>query len=230
VAHGESRAGKDSKTDGNDITVTQADRVLDFLWSVAPDGATNSQIAQRVGITSHQTVYMLTQQLLRQGLVRAEQDGRTWMFFAVEAAGSPALTGSPRGLLRARAALPTSTASFTFESLAREAMSQVFGVPLEPGSIPGVRKRFDLVSADLSIVGDAKYFTLVGGTRLPPAKFSVIAEHVWLLEKTLAPIQFLVFGNDRAVPALWLERHGHHATSVRFYFLTDDGTLERIHP
>ena len=46
----------------------------------------------------------------------------------------------------------------------------------------------------------------------------------------IAPFQFLVFGNDRAVPTLWLERHGRHATSVQFYFLPDDGKLERLHP
>jgi hypothetical protein len=58
------------------------------------------------------------------------------------------------------------------------------------------------------VVGDAKYFTRVGGVGLPPAKFSIIAEHVWLLEKTGAPTTFLVFGNDRQVPIRWLERYG----------------------
>jgi hypothetical protein len=51
-------------------------------------------------------------------------------------------------------------------------------------------------------VGDAKYYTLVGGKRLLPAKFSVIAEHVWLLEKTEALGTSLVFGNERRVPEL----------------------------
>jgi len=57
--------------------------------------------------------------------------------------------------------------------------------------VPGIRKQFDYVSADAQVVGDAKYSTLVGGERLPPAKFATIAEHVWLLEKTNAPMQFL---------------------------------------
>ena len=63
-------------------------------------------------------------------------------------------------------------------------MSERLGQSLGPREVADVPKRFDLVSADGSIVGDAKYYTLVGGERVPPAKFSVIAEYVWMLEKT----------------------------------------------
>jgi hypothetical protein len=93
-------------------------------------------------------------------------------------------------------------------------------------SLDGIRKRFDFVSTDGQIVGDAKYYTLVGGERLPPAKFAIIAEHVWLLEKTNAPAQFLVFGNDREVPLRWLVRYGALAGSVQFFFVSDEGHLE----
>jgi hypothetical protein len=208
--------------------MTQASRVLDFLWSVAPSGATNGQIAQRVGINSHQTVYMLTQQLLRRGLVRAEQDGRTWTFYALEPLETSQSSRQWTGAVTTEAGAPPSLTPLGFESLARQVMSERYGVALPPGSVSGVRKRFDFVAADGSVVGDAKSFTLVRGTDLPTAKFSVIAEHVWLLEKTNARVQFLVFGNDRAVPTLWLERHGHLATSAAFYFLTDDGRLELL--
>jgi len=34
------------------------------------------------------------------------------------------------------------------------------------------------MSPDRRVVGDAKYFSLVGGIGLPAAKFSIIAEHV----------------------------------------------------
>jgi hypothetical protein len=91
-----------------------------------------------------------------------------------------------------------------------------------------VPKRFDLVSPDKDIVGDAKYYTFVRGQRLPPAKFSVVAEYVWLLEKTEAAVKFLVFGNDRQVPELWLQRYGGLVPAVSFYFLTDDGALEEL--
>lgn len=45
--------------------------------------------------------------------------------------------------------------------------------------------------------------TEVGGQHLPPAKFSIIAGHVWLLEKTGAANKFLVFGNDVEVLKRW---------------------------
>jgi hypothetical protein len=107
-------------------------------------------------------------------------------------------------------------------------MSRHFDAPLKPGQMPGVHKEWDMVSPDGDIVGDAKYFTLVHGQRLPPAKFSVIGEHVWLLEKTYAPTTFLVFGNDRQVPELWLERYGSLVAGVSFYFLGDEGDLEQL--
>lgn len=110
-----------------------------------------------------------------------------------------------------------------FEGLARRVLSAHYGRPLSTGSVVGVRKKFDFVSADGQIVGDAKYFTRVGGARLPPAKCSVIAEHVWLLERTRSPETFLVFGNDLEVPTLWLERWGNLLLNTKLYFPSDDG-------
>ncbi|ANO50048.1 hypothetical protein BA177_01360 [Woeseia oceani] len=91
----------------------------------------------------------------------------------------------------------------------------------------GVPKQFDLVSGDGRIAGDAKYYTAVNGTSLPPAKFATIAEYLWLLEKTKARERFLIFGNDRRVPEWWLDRHGD-LTSFTFYYLSDGGVLERL--
>lgn len=113
-----------------------------------------------------------------------------------------------------------------FEQLARWVMSDTCGTKLQPGKLPEVNKIFDMTSTDGSVVGDAKYYAMVGGERLPPAKFSVIAEHVWLLEKTDAKRKFLVFGNDRRVPEKWLEKYGDLVSDVAFYFLSDDGQLE----
>ena len=113
-----------------------------------------------------------------------------------------------------------------FEQLARWVMSDAYGVNLRTGKLGRVNKEFDMVSPDGTVVGDTKYFSMVGGERLPPAKFSVIAEHVWLLEKTGAKKLFLVFGNDRRVPEKWIEKYGDLASDVSFYFLSDDGQLE----
>jgi hypothetical protein len=199
------------------------ERILDYLWSVGPHGATNGQIAHALGIRSQQTVYMTTQELAGRGLISAAKEGATWVFYALDEHVDQGPASNAR-------ATPTTSADtltpVTFEALAGRILGEQYGTKLTPGMVAGVRKRFDYVSTNREIVGDAKYYTRVGGERLPPAKFATIAEHVWLLEKTNAPIQFLVFGNDREVPLSWLERYGALATSVRFYFLSDEEHLE----
>ena len=64
--------------------MASTESVLDYLWSIAPDGATNGEIARRLAISSHQVAFMVTRDLFRRGLVRAERTGRTWMFYALE--------------------------------------------------------------------------------------------------------------------------------------------------
>ena len=85
-----------------------------------------------------------------------------------------------------------------------------------------------MVSPKGDIVGDAKYFTLVHGQRLPPAKFSVIAEHVWLLEKTGAPTSFWSLATTGRCRSCGCERYGGLLSGVEFYFLADWGDLERL--
>jgi hypothetical protein len=206
------------------VQKTNKERILDYLWSISPDWATNGQIRDATGISPHQQVYLLTQELMHSRLIRGEQRGREWVFWADE---SPAVQlaspgWAPRREVITQASEKPSPAAF--EDLAQAVMGRHLGVPLAAGQVAGVPKEWDMVSPDGDIVGDAKYFTLVQGQRLPPAKFSVIAEHVWLLEKTGA----LAFGNDRQVPELWLRRYGSLVSGVRFYFLSDDGTLEEL--
>lgn len=200
---------------------TNVERVMDYLWSVGPQGASNAQICQATGVEPHQQVYMITQELKRKGRIKSRKDGREWVFSIGE---------STEELLRSTGSaayntpLPKLNAS-QFEELARKVFGQRFNTPLQPGQIAGVPKLFDLVSPNGEFVGDAKYYTLVGGQHLPPAKFSIIAEHVWLLEKTQAQHKFLVFGNDIEVPRRWLARYGHLRWEVAFYFLTDEGEV-----
>jgi len=207
---------------------TNRERVLDYLWSISPDYATNSQIHEATGIKSHQQVYLLTRELSGAGWIQGQRRGRERLFRADEslttqfASPGRASPGEVQTLAREQ------LSPRAFERLARSVMSAHFSVPLTPGQVSDVPKEFDMVSPAGDIVGDARYFTLVRGQRLPPAKFSVIAEHVWLLEKTGAPTTFLVFGNDRDVPLLWLERYGALMSGVDFYFLTDDGELEQL--
>ena len=209
------------------MSKTNKERILDYLWSIAPDVATNSQIRAATGVKSHQQVYLLTQELMRTH-IQGERRGSQWVFWADESLAAQFTSpgrASPQEIAAQTAQGLTPRA---FEKVAQQRMSEYFGVPLAPGTVPGVPKEFDLVSPDGKIVGDAKYFTLVRGQRLPPAKFSAIAEYVWLLEKTGAPTRFLLFGNDRRVPELWLKRFGNLVSGVAFFFLDDDGTLEQL--
>jgi hypothetical protein len=115
-----------------------------------------------------------------------------------------------------------------FENEARKIMSRYFGVRLIEKNPIGFPKKFDMVSIDESIIGDAKYLTLVRGEKFPPAKMMEITGHVWLLEKVNAKIRFLVFGNQKAVSELWLDKYGKYKQNVAFFFISKDGTLEKL--
>lgn len=126
------------------------------------------------------------------------------------------------------AATPGRLSALAFEERARQVMSDYYGVDLMPGIVSGVHKKFDLVSSDRQVIGDAKYYSLVRGVGRPAAKLATIAEYVWLLEKTGAPHTFLVFGHDRRVPELWLKDYGSLLSGIKFYYLDDDNRLELL--
>jgi protein gp37 len=178
------------------------------------------------GPKPHQQVFVITRDLMVRGLIRGARSGKEWRFSATTQAQSN------RVQARSGTDLPEASTAVVspadFEKLAQRAMEALFGTPLAGSRVDGIRKIFDFVSHDHRIVGDAKYFAMVQGERLPSAKFSIIAEHVWLLEKTSAERRFLVFGNDRRVPIEWLERYGHLVRSVEFYFLDAAGRLQRL--
>lgn len=115
-----------------------------------------------------------------------------------------------------------------FEEFARKIMSKYFGVELFEANPKKFPKKFDMVSPDERIVGDAKFLTLVKRKKLPPAKFMEIAAHVWLLEKIDAEKRFLVFGNQRRVIEWWLEKYGDFVVDIEFYFIDNKGRLERL--
>ena len=204
---------------------TNKERVLECIWAASPGGATNGQIQHETGITSHQQVYLLTRELAGPGWIRREQHGREWVFWADESVG--AQLSSP-GATRPGESFGGPRASEAFAERARAAMSAYLGVPLAPHVIRGVPWTFDLVSPDQSMIGCALYYAPVQGQHLPPAKFSLIAERVWLLESAGARDRFLVFGYDRDVPLLWLKRYGHLASDIGVYYLDDDGEVQEL--
>ena len=202
------------------MAMTDTQRVLAYLRSVSPRAAANSEILEGTGIEGRYLVYQLTQELMGEGPIHGVKRDREWFFWVGEPEGLPEAIPTPRRRPR--------LSPRKFEELARQRMSEHYDEKLEPGWVGQVHKRFDFVALYGQIVGDAKYYTRVGATRWPPAKAAAIAEHVWLLEKTGAAEAFLVFGNDRQVPVMWLERYGNLVSGVTFYFLTDDGELEKL--
>lgn len=115
-----------------------------------------------------------------------------------------------------------------FEDLARKIMTQYFGVELIEKNPEGFPKKFDMVSTDENVIGDAKYLTLVHREKFPPAKMMEISGHVWLLEKVNAKTRFLVFGNQRSVPEKWLEKYGNYVQNIDFYFIDVQQNLEKM--
>jgi len=104
-----------------------------------------------------------------------------------------------------------------FEKFAGKVFSKKFGIKLYNNKlVKKVDKKFDMVSSNGKFVGDAKYLSMVEGNKLPPAKFSGIAEFVRLLEKSDASRKFLVFGNQIEVPQEWLKKWGKLVKKVEF--------------
>ena len=94
-----------------------------------------------------------------------------------------------------------------FEEKARRFLSKKWDVTLNERKVKigkEYEKKFDCVSEDGKYVGDAKYLKNIQN---PAAKWSVIAEFVWLLEKVEADHKFLVFGRHKEVSLKWLKKH-----------------------
>lgn len=115
--------------------------------------------------------------------------------------------------------------SAKFEEKVRQFFIKEFNVGFasQKVNIKGVEKSFDLVSNNGVYIGDVKYYKNI---KTPAAKWSTIAEYVWLLEKTEAEHKFIVFGQDKEVPMRWLSRFGS-LTNIQFYFFCEN-KLEKL--
>jgi hypothetical protein len=203
------------------MSMTDKERILAFLSSLSPKSAAISVIQEGAGIEGRYEVYRIAKELLKEGEIHGVKGDRGWSFWIGEPDTFPEPVPTPRR--RRRGLGPR-----RFEALAREIMGEHFQAKLEKGYVGQVHKEFDFVAPYQRVVGDALYFRRPRGTRWAPAKAGIIAERVWMLEKTGAPNTFLVFGNDRNLPEMWLERYGNLVYGVKFYFLSDDGELEEL--
>ncbi|MGO9180142.1 MAG: hypothetical protein ACLQBX_11780 [Candidatus Limnocylindrales bacterium] len=199
-----------------------AERILAELQA-STAALDDDQLAARLGV-ARQAVNQASRRLAGMSLIGrgAVAGGKIFNWRLSSAAAVPPAAArtvtTPSGITSGRA----------FEDHARAVLSQAWGVPLA-GRVVTLRGRvthsFDLVSADESMVGDAKWFKDL--QPIPAAKLSVIAEYVWLLQHVEhAQRRFLVFGHDRAVPERWLRRFRPMLDGVEFWFL--DEKLARL--
>jgi hypothetical protein len=86
--------------------MSNSDRVLEFLISIAPLDASNSEIVSRTMIKPHQQVFQLTQNLMKQGRISGRLFGREWRFSAALA---------PKGLQSENAVQPAREIASTFQ-------------------------------------------------------------------------------------------------------------------
>jgi hypothetical protein len=208
------------------VGMTNSDRVLNYLKRIAPKPATNSQISNATGIRPHSQVFQITTKLEKAGAINGRLFGKEWEYWFD---GSRQISKpTPPTSADTIVPPPSILSPRAFEEQARYLLQTHYGVSLPRGSVIGIPKNWDFCAPDGSVVGDAKYFTMVGGERNPPAKMSVIAEYVWLLSKAKAKQKFLIFGNDRRVCENWLSKHRHLVEDIQFWFLADDGELERL--
>jgi len=110
-----------------------------------------------------------------------------------------------------------------FEAYARNQLARTWNVDLAPRRVlvgGSVSWKFDLVSQNLRVVGDAKWLKNI---RVPAAKWQGIAEYIWLLQKVDADRVFLVFGQDVEVPERYLSRVRPITAPVEFYYLGPSG-------
>jgi DNA-binding IclR family transcriptional regulator len=87
------------------------ERILDCLWAVAPHSATNGQIARALGISSQQTVYMITQELAERRLIHAAKEGATWAFYALDAYADQGTPSNARTVPAAHRSITRATGS-----------------------------------------------------------------------------------------------------------------------
>jgi hypothetical protein len=105
------------------MSKTNKERILDYLWSIAPERATNSQIRAAAGISSHQQVYLLTQELMRT-YIRGEQRGSEWIFWADESLAAQFTSPGRASPQEIAAQADQGLTAAAFEELARKKMSE----------------------------------------------------------------------------------------------------------
>ena len=122
-----------------------------------------------------------------------------------------------------------------FENVARKALEDELGCILNGGkiNINGKVKDFDLLNIDEKIVGDVKHYKMTSGGNNPSAKFSVLNEYSWLMQK-LEQYQkqkwrkIFVIGEDLTVVKKYISTFDAWLDDIEIYFCDADGKLTKM--
>ena len=122
-----------------------------------------------------------------------------------------------------------------FENVARKALETELDTILNGGkiNINGKVKDFDLLNIDEKIVGDIKHYKMTSGGNNPSAKFSVLNEYSWLMQK-LEQYQkqkwrkIFVIGEDLTVVKRYISTFDAWLDDIEIYFCDADGKLTKM--
>jgi|SaaInlStandDraft_2_1057019.scaffolds.fasta_scaffold09030_2 hypothetical protein len=122
-----------------------------------------------------------------------------------------------------------------FENVARKAIENELDTILNGGkiNINGKAKDFDLLNIDENIVGDVKHYKMTEGGNNPSAKFSVLNEYSWLMQK-LEQYQkqkwqkIFVVGEDVRVVKKYISTYDAWLDDIEIYFCDADGKLTKM--
>jgi hypothetical protein len=122
-----------------------------------------------------------------------------------------------------------------FENKARNAIEKELDCILNNGkiNINGKVKDFDLLNIDEKIVGDIKHYKMTSGGNNPSAKFSVLNEYSWLMQK-LEQFQkekwrkVFVIGEDSNVVKKYISTYDAWLDDIEIYFCNAVGKLTKM--
>ena len=61
--------------------MTNTERVIAYLASIAPKAASNADIRSATGVKPHQQVFQITDRLMKEGTIKGRQFGKEWQFW-----------------------------------------------------------------------------------------------------------------------------------------------------
>ena len=121
-----------------------------------------------------------------------------------------------------------------FEGMARNAIEKEVGGTLPGGEtgITGKTKRFDLLNVDGRIVGDIKHYRMTAGGNIPSAKFSILNEYAWLMQRLEQHQKrkwrkIFVIGDDPVVVKKYSSTYDAWLDDIEIYFCDAKGRLKK---